>query len=272
MPPRPTWYPTARTIGGVPWVPFQVAAALQQQLDRHAERLGWAEQALEQSQRQVRGATSRLSALQGDPSYLRGAGRHPLQERVEALEGALSEARAQLEAALEEAAIARTEAEEAREQAHQDSLALAELRRQERAQEEVADPRVAELKADLANVRRHVETEIARGIRLERVARLQGMLEVHDDLLRSLHYQTDITSPWYQGHSAILKRTEQELTRAGARPTGKVGERFDPTRHEALAMRPAGDGPADVVVAVEQVGWALEDGSLVRPARVIVSG
>lgn len=263
--PSPTWYRTARTLNGNPWVPFQIAQALQAQVEEQHQRLAWAEQALAESQRHVRAASSRLQA---DSGWQQDAV-EPLRARVQALEDALVQARAQVEGAMAEAARFRVEAEQARDDASAAATRLAELSRQDRAAEE-ADPRLVELKADLANVRRHVQDEIARGVRDERVARLQGLLEVHDDLLRSLHYQTDIRSPWYQGHAAILKRTEAELRRAGASPVGGVGEPFDPQRHEALALRPAEGRPSGTVASVEQVGFALEDGTLVRPARVVV--
>jgi molecular chaperone GrpE len=47
---RPPWYRTARSIGGVPWVPFEVARALQDQLDAHRARLQQLERELDQVQ------------------------------------------------------------------------------------------------------------------------------------------------------------------------------------------------------------------------------
>ena len=48
------------------------------------------------------------------------------------------------------------------------------------------------------------------------------------------------------------------------------GEKFDPTKHEALSTQPVEGTESGVVVEVLQKGYALGD-QLVRPARVVVS-
>jgi molecular chaperone GrpE len=61
------------------------------------------------------------------------------------------------------------------------------------------------------------------------------------------------------------------LNGAGVESFDPVGERFDPSLHEALSTRPAGDGEEPNVVAETlQRGYRVGE-SLIRPARVVVT-
>jgi len=59
------------------------------------------------------------------------------------------------------------------------------------------------------------------------------------------------------------------LKRQGVEAFESVGEKFDPSRHEAIAMVPS---PKDEGVICDQVckGYCLED-RVIRPAQVVVS-
>lgn len=129
------------------------------------------------------------------------------------------------------------------------------------------DGRVARLVADLANVRRHRDEAIERARREEKVAGLLALAEVQDDLERSLAAMPERRGPWFDGHEAIRSKVRSMIHRAGARPVGVAGELFDPRIHEAVGVVPGEDGR---VAEVEQVGFQLDDGTLVRPARVRV--
>ena len=125
--------------------------------------------------------------------------------------------------------------------------------------------------ADLENLRRRLDEERARARTDERVRRLQGLLRVHDALARSLEQADDRDNPWVKGNEALLREVQAELSRAGAEAVGRPGEAFDPRLHEALAtVAPNGHAPG-TIVHVEQVGYRLPGGELVRPARVIVA-
>jgi molecular chaperone GrpE len=61
------------------------------------------------------------------------------------------------------------------------------------------------------------------------------------------------------------------LRAAGVESFDPMGERFDPSLHEALSARPAADGEdAGTVVETIQRGYSLGD-VLIRPARVVVT-
>lgn len=62
----------------------------------------------------------------------------------------------------------------------------------------------------------------------------------------------------------ILRRFED----FGYTPVGKVGERFNPHLHEAVATEPAGE--AGEIVEVYRRGWQDREGNLLYPAMVVV--
>ncbi|MEQ1501036.1 MAG: nucleotide exchange factor GrpE [Myxococcota bacterium] len=132
-----------------------------------------------------------------------------------------------------------------------------------------ADDRVTRLTADLANVRRVRDEQIARARSEERAAGVLALASVRDDLERALDTNPDRGGPWDQGLRAILASLDAALRRAGASAVGEPGDPFDARIHEAVSTGP---GPEGTLIAVHQRGYRLDDGTLVRPARVAVAG
>lgn len=168
--------------------------------------------------------------------------------------------------AREEALREREEALRAKEEAPRVREEAPRAESPKRAEE--SDSRLLELAADLANVRRNRDEAVARARSEERAAAVRALASVGDDLERSLAANSDRSSPWYQGHAAILSRLQQTIRSLGAKPIGAVGDRFDPHVHEAVGT---GEGEPGCVVSVEQVGFTLEDGTLARPAVVKIA-
>jgi molecular chaperone GrpE len=63
---------------------------------------------------------------------------------------------------------------------------------------------------------------------------------------------------------------ESVLARQGALRIGDAGERFDPERHEAIAVQAHSELPDRTIVTVERSGFALGD-RVIRPAQVVVA-
>jgi molecular chaperone GrpE len=61
------------------------------------------------------------------------------------------------------------------------------------------------------------------------------------------------------------------LERNGVKQFDPAGDRFDPTEHEALSMRAEDGAEPGVVLDVVEKGYRA-NGSVLRPARVVVSG
>jgi molecular chaperone GrpE len=133
-------------------------------------------------------------------------------------------------------------------------------------------PRVAELSADLHNLRRHRDEAIARASSEGRATGITALGGVRDDVDRALMAlgtdNNDDDDPWLVGLRSLRASVDAGLRRLGAVVVGQVGELFDPALHEAVGqIRGDVDGR---IAAVEQLGFVAND-RLVRPARVVVT-
>jgi molecular chaperone GrpE len=120
--------------------------------------------------------------------------------------------------------------------------------------------------ADLDNYRKRSAREVEQRVAAGREAQLRDWLEAVDSVERALGLE-----PGDPGLTAVLDQMEAILARQGVTRVDAVGMRFDPERHEAIAVEPAADGPDQIVLEVARSGFALDDGELLRPAQVVVS-
>lgn len=129
--------------------------------------------------------------------------------------------------------------------------------------------RAQRLAADLANLRRHQESAVLRGIQTETSRLLQELASVRDSVSRALDADPGASGPWHDGLLAIQSKVDGVLAREGATLLGHVAERFDPKIHEAVGTA-AGHTPG-VILSIVSSGLRLQDGTVVMPARVIVT-
>lgn len=203
------------------------------------------------------------------------------QQEALALRRALDQANARLDQAQAKVDAERQEAVDAvgRLRAERDR-ATAQLVRLEAAQTEVAsreppaaevdEARVNELLGDLANVRRRRDLDVAAAVKGEQLRLLRRLADVRDTVHWALAAAPDPASPWYAGLVGIRDQIDRQLRAEGAGVYGEVGDAFDPRLHEALGHAPGGQ--AGHIQRVEAPGVRLDDGAIVRPARVLVAG
>jgi molecular chaperone GrpE len=120
--------------------------------------------------------------------------------------------------------------------------------------------------ADLDNYRKRMERESDRRVGEARQALLREWLEAVDSVERALRLE-----PGDPGLTAVLEQMEAILARHGVRRLDAVGARFDPERHEAIAVQPAVNAPDHTVLDVARSGFGLRDGEILRPAQVVVA-
>jgi molecular chaperone GrpE len=120
--------------------------------------------------------------------------------------------------------------------------------------------------ADLDNYRKRSAREVEQRVAAAREAQLRDWLEAVDSVERALRME-----PGDPGLTAVLEQMEAILARQGVTRVDAVGMRFDPERHEAIAVQPAAGAPDHTVLEVARSGFALDDGELLRPAQVVVS-
>jgi molecular chaperone GrpE len=122
--------------------------------------------------------------------------------------------------------------------------------------------------ADLDNYRKRSAREIERRVTEARESALRDWLHAVDSVERAVRMEPE--GPCAEGLRAVLEQMEYVLARQGAVRIGEAGDRFDPERHEAIAVQASAELPDRTIVAVERSGFALGD-RVIRPAQVVVA-
>lgn len=125
--------------------------------------------------------------------------------------------------------------------------------------------------AELQNLRKRTTREIQMETRRERDQLLGEFMRVVDNLERALKLGEDEDDPWYVGMNAIHDQMLDLLRRHDAIPFDPKGAEFDPTRHEATGQIALPETPAGMIIEVLERGYENTDGTLIRPAKVIVT-
>lgn len=125
-------------------------------------------------------------------------------------------------------------------------------------------------KAEVENVRRRAEEDIAKARKFAIEAFADSLLPVMDSLGAAVAIQNATPEQLLEGVHATLRQLTQALERnkvvAIAPP---AGTRFDPHQHQAISVVPA-EQEANTVVAVLQKGYLIND-RVLRPALVTVT-
>jgi molecular chaperone GrpE len=122
--------------------------------------------------------------------------------------------------------------------------------------------------ADLDNYRKRSAREIERRVAEARESALRDWLDAVDSVERAVRMEP--AGPCAEGLHAVLEQMESVLARQGVVRIGEAGDRFDPERHEAVAVQASAELPDRTIVAVQRSGFALGD-RVVRPAQVVVA-
>ena len=124
--------------------------------------------------------------------------------------------------------------------------------------------------ADADNARKRAQAEIAQARKFAVERTVEDLLPVMDSLEAALGSEASGAESLRSGVELTLKLLRNALERAGvAEIAPKIGERFYPYRHKAMAAVEAEAEP-NTVVAVMQKGYALND-RVVRAALVTVA-
>lgn len=127
--------------------------------------------------------------------------------------------------------------------------------------------------ADLDNLRKRKAKEIRTARKHERERILRELIAVVDNLERAFDAGAgdEEPNPWIEGVQAIGLQLLETLKKFGAEPFESLGEPFDPKRHDAICRVPDSDKPEGTVIEVVEQGYRMEDDSILRPAKVVVS-
>ncbi|MBY0378520.1 MAG: nucleotide exchange factor GrpE [Gammaproteobacteria bacterium] len=128
--------------------------------------------------------------------------------------------------------------------------------------------------AEKDNVRKRLEQEVQKMQKYGTQKLIEALLPALDGLNQGLEnslkaVNDDAVLAMREGLALTDKMIMDALGRFGVEPINPLGEKYDPQKHEAIAMQPSADYAAGFVMAVIQRGYILH-GRVVRPARVIV--
>lgn len=121
-------------------------------------------------------------------------------------------------------------------------------------------------KADYVNLLKRFETE-SKSMELRgRVGAVETLLPAFDALERSKEH-----GEIPEGFLAIARQLESAFASLGLTELGAVGEKFDPTLHEALGQDAVESEEKDgMITVVLEKGWRVGN-TIIRPAKVRVA-
>lgn len=125
-------------------------------------------------------------------------------------------------------------------------------------------------KAEVENIRRRSEDEIAKSRKFAVEGFAESLLPVLDSLEAGLSIQEATVQQIREGSQATLKQLLSALNRNKVVAIAPAaGEKFDPHQHQAISMVPA-EQEANTVVTVLQKGYLIAE-RVLRPALVTVA-
>ncbi len=124
--------------------------------------------------------------------------------------------------------------------------------------------------ADFVNFRRRAEEDQSQIMVIAKQAVVAQLLPLLDNLERALaHVPSELKdNPWAHGVAQTAKQAEKILMNLGVEKISAVGQKFDPSLHEAVGFE-EGEGAHEVVAEEMQTGYKMGE-DVIRPAIVKV--
>ncbi len=125
-------------------------------------------------------------------------------------------------------------------------------------------------KAEVENIRRRSEEEMAKARKFAVEAFAESLLPVRDSLEAAIAIDKATQEQLLEGVHATLRQLVQALERNKVVEVNPpAGTKFDPHQHQAIGMVPS-EQEANTVVSVLQKGYLIAD-RVLRPALVMVA-
>lgn len=144
-------------------------------------------------------------------------------------------------------------------------------------QAEEAKKEMLYVKAEFDNYRKRILKEQEQAIKFANRDLILELLNIVDYLDRAIQHSKILKAkaePEVVNFVSGVEMSQHEfiqlLNRFGVEFVGKVGEAFDPEKHEAISQKQVEDTEPGKVIEVFQRGGVLS-GRLIKPAKVIVS-
>lgn len=124
--------------------------------------------------------------------------------------------------------------------------------------------------AELENVRRRAQEDIAKARKFGTESFAESLIPVRDSLEAALALKDQSAEDWQQGVESTLRQLNTAFERNQMREIAPAaGDAFDPHRHQAISTIPSGHAQG-TIAQVLQKGYTLAE-RVLRPALVMVS-
>lgn len=127
------------------------------------------------------------------------------------------------------------------------------------------------LRAEFDNFRKRTRRDLEASRTAERVRVLSPLIQSLDNFERAFELEEAEDSPWIQGIKDCYQHLKQSFEQLGVVEIPAKGEPFNPDHHEAVGTMDSEEYDTQVVSEVVQKGYMLQDGTVIRYARVIVA-
>lgn len=139
---------------------------------------------------------------------------------------------------------------------------------------ENARTQIQRMTAEFDNFRKRTREERGKTLMYANEALVGKLIPVLDDFARAIEHMDESgeaeTSDVFDGVRLIRKRLVKTLEESGVATFQTVGERFDPSIHEAVRIEDQVGVPGEIIVSEFEVGYKFHD-RLLRAAKVVVT-
>ena len=131
--------------------------------------------------------------------------------------------------------------------------------------------RFQRLAADFENYKRRTRQDLTDRTQFANEELLRKLLPLRDNLQRALeHAPEGIDRNWFEGMKMVVRQFDDVLQAQGLSTIPAVGEKFDPTQHEAIASEETDEHEEGTIVEEMQPGYRLHN-RVIRPTLVKVA-
>jgi len=131
--------------------------------------------------------------------------------------------------------------------------------------------RYQRLAADFENYKRRTRQELGDRTQYANEELLRKLLPILDNLRRVLdHAPEGVDRNWFEGLRMVVRQFDDTLQAQGVSPIPAVGEKFDPSQHEAIAREETDEHEEGTIVEEMQPGYRLHE-RVLRPTLVKVA-
>ena len=135
-----------------------------------------------------------------------------------------------------------------------------------------ANDKYIRLMAEFDNFKKRTANEYGKMIETANKNMMDDLITVREAFERALNTDEENhdAEAFLEGMKMIFKNFDENLTKHGLETFGEVGDKFDPSLHDAMMKQPSDEIEEDHILQIFEKGYKIKD-TIIRHAKVIVS-